>query len=57
VEAVMASLADGTELVTCIEGDGAPLGAEEVEALAPAGVEFEHSYGGQPSYWWLLAAE
>jgi DAK2 domain fusion protein YloV len=57
VEAVMASLADGTELVTCIEGDAAPLGAEEVEALAPAGVEFEHSYGGQPSYWWLLAAE
>ena len=23
----------------------------------PAEVEVEYSYGGQPSYWWLIAAE
>jgi DAK2 domain fusion protein YloV len=57
VAAVLAALGEGAELVTCIEGAGAPLGAEQLEALVPAGVEFEHSRGGQPSYWWLLAAE
>ena len=55
--AVLESLAADAELVTCIAGDGAPLAAEELEALAPEGIEFEYSIGGQPSYWWLLAAE
>jgi uncharacterized protein len=54
---VLAQLADGAELVTCIAGDGAPLDAPSVEALVPAGVELEHSPGGQPSWWWLLSAE
>jgi fatty acid kinase len=49
--------ADGTELVTCIAGDGAPLAEDRVVALAPEGVELECSVGGQPSYWWLLSAE
>jgi hypothetical protein len=43
--------------VTCIVGDGAPLGEEDVEALAPDGIELEVREGGQPAYWWLLAAE
>jgi DAK2 domain fusion protein YloV len=55
--AVLAALADGAELVTCIAGDGAPLDGERVAALAPAGVELELSDGGQPSWWWLLSAE
>jgi len=25
--------------------------------IAPAGVEVEYSWGGQPAYWWLIAAE
>jgi len=54
---VLATLADGAELVTCIAGDGAPLDAPAIEALVPAGVELEHSPGGQPSWWWLLSAE
>ena len=55
---VLARLADGeAELVTCISGDGAPLGDERVAQLAPEGVELECSRGDQPSYWWLLAAE
>jgi uncharacterized protein len=54
---VLARLGDGAELVTCIAGDGAPLDAEAVLALAPDGVELECEEGGQPSWWWLLAAE
>ncbi len=28
-----------------------------VRALAPAGVDVDYSFGGQPSWWWLLAAQ
>ena len=57
LEAVLGQLAADAELVTCIEGEGAPLDDEAVAALAPAGVELELEDGGQPSWWWLLAAE
>ena len=48
---------DGAELLTCIAGAGAPLGEDHVRALVPAGVELECEDGGQPAYWWLVAAE
>jgi hypothetical protein len=54
---VLSSLADGAELLTCIAGEGAPLGASAVAALVPDGVELECEEGGQPSWWWLVAAE
>ncbi len=54
---VLASLVDGSELITCIAGAGAPLSPERVAALVPDTVELEHRHGGQPSYWWLLSAE
>ena len=54
---VLEQLADGAELVTCIEGDGVPLSAASVRRLVPAGVELEVSEGGQPSWWWLISAE
>jgi dihydroxyacetone kinase-like predicted kinase len=57
LEAVLTALAADAELVTCIAGEGAPLDAEAIAALAPASVELELEDGGQPSYWWLLAAE
>jgi uncharacterized protein len=57
LEAVLAALAADAELVTCIAGEGAPLDADAIAALAPAEVELEVEDGGQPSYWWLLAAE
>ena len=57
LEAVLRQLSADAELVTCIEGEGAPLDDEAVAALAPAGVELELEDGGQPSWWWLLAAE
>ena len=55
--AVIRSLARDAELVTCISGEGAPLPEERIQALAPDGVELEVRDGGQPAYWWLLAAE
>jgi DAK2 domain fusion protein YloV len=57
LEAVLGQLSADAELVTCIEGEGAPLDDAAVAALAPAGVELELEDGGQPSWWWLLAAE
>jgi hypothetical protein len=54
---VLEQLADGAELVTCIEGDGVPLSAASVRRLVPDGVELELSEGGQPSWWWLISAE
>ncbi|HEX2102842.1 MAG TPA: hypothetical protein VHF51_04280, partial [Solirubrobacteraceae bacterium] len=55
--AVIRSLARNAELVTCISGEGAPVPDERIPALAPDGVELEVREGGQPAYWWLLAAE
>ncbi|HEX2015784.1 MAG TPA: DAK2 domain-containing protein [Solirubrobacteraceae bacterium] len=55
--AVLERLGDGAELITCVEGEDAPLGAGELPGLTPEGSEIEHRLGGQPSYWWLLAAE
>ena len=57
LQTVLRSLSRDAELVTCIAGDGAPLDADAVAALAPDGVELELEVGGQPAYWWLLAAE
>jgi uncharacterized protein len=57
LEAVLAELSREAELVTLIEGDGAPLAGEQVQDLAPDGVELEYERGGQPAYWWLIAAE
>jgi len=54
---VLARLADGAELLTCIAGEQAPIDDDAVGALAPAGIELEVSHGGQPSWWWLLSAE
>jgi uncharacterized protein len=54
---VLGRISTDAELVTCIEGQGAPLDGAAVAALAPAGVELELEDGGQPSWWWLLAAE
>jgi dihydroxyacetone kinase-like predicted kinase len=57
LETVLDALARDAELVTLIAGDGVPLDEDAVTALVPAEVELEYSYGGQPSYWWLIAAE
>ena len=50
-------LADGSELVTCIAGEGAPTDRATVEAVLSNGAELEYHEGGQPAWWWLLSAE
>jgi len=57
LSAVLRSLARDAELITCISGEGAPVPDAVAEGLLPDGVELELKYGGQPAYWWLLAAE
>jgi fatty acid kinase len=53
----MARLAEGAEILTVVDGEGAPLALGELEGHAPDGVELELHHGGQPHYWWLLAAQ
>ena len=55
--AVLYALGADAELLTCIAGEGAPLDEASVRALIDGGVELEWEVGGQPSYWWLVAAE
>jgi uncharacterized protein len=50
-------LAEGAEIITVIAGDGAPIPLEEIDTHVPDGVEVETHEGGQPSWWWLLAAQ
>ena len=45
------------ELISVLGGEDAPLGLAEVGAMVNGGVELELRHGGQPAYWWLLAAE
>src|SRR4051794_14145234 len=50
-------LAEEAEIVTVIAGEGAPIALSEIDTHVPAGVEIETHEGGQPSWWWLLAAQ
>jgi dihydroxyacetone kinase-like predicted kinase len=45
------------ELISVLAGEGAPLDLAQVQAIGAQGVELELRTGGQPAYWWLLAAE
>jgi len=55
--ATIAALAEGAEIITIIEGEGAPIPLDQIETLTPEGVDVEVHQGGQPHYWWLLAAQ
>jgi uncharacterized protein len=66
LQAILTRLADGAEgaagagspeLISVIAGEGAPLGLAEIEGMVNGGIELELRNGGQPAYWWLLAAE
>jgi len=54
---VLDGVRDGAELVTCVRGAAPPLPDEEVRAAVGHDIELELSDGGEPSWWWLLAAE
>jgi hypothetical protein len=53
----IARLAEGAEILTIVAGEGAPIALSELEGHALEGVELELHEGGQPHYWWLLAAQ
>ncbi len=55
--ATIEHLARGAEIVTVIAGEGAPIPLAEIDPHVPDGVEIETHEGGQPSWWWLLAAQ
>jgi dihydroxyacetone kinase-like predicted kinase len=55
--ATIERLAEGAEIVTVIAGEGAPIPLLEIDTHVPDGVEIETHEGGQPSWWWLLAAQ
>jgi dihydroxyacetone kinase-like predicted kinase len=57
LEAVLGMLGHEAELLTLIEGHGAPIDGAGVAALMPGGVDLEFSRGDQPAYWWLISAE
>jgi len=54
---VLERIADGAEIVTLIEGADAPLRAADAELNLGNGAELEIQDGGQPTYWWLVAAQ
>ncbi|MBK5231174.1 MAG: hypothetical protein JJE27_08395, partial [Thermoleophilia bacterium] len=57
LRSVLARLGDEAEVMTCIAGASAPLSGDEVRGLAPPETELELLDGGQPNWWWLIAAE
>jgi uncharacterized protein len=57
LEKTLQHLAAGAEIVTIIAGEGAPIALGEIDVHVPDGVEVETHEGGQPSWWWLLAAQ
>jgi hypothetical protein len=57
LEAVLRQVGEHAEVVTVVEGDGAPLEADVIEGLLPNGAELELHAGGQAAWWYLVAAE
>ncbi|MGH2834933.1 MAG: DAK2 domain-containing protein [Solirubrobacteraceae bacterium] len=55
--AVLSALAPESELISVIAGAEAPVELSELEGIMDGDVELEFRHGGQPAYWWLLAAE
>jgi len=55
--ATLKRLAAGAEIVTVLAGEEAPIPLAEIDTHVPDGVEVEAHEGGQPSWWWLLAAQ
>jgi hypothetical protein len=55
--ATLERLAAGAEIVTVLAGADAPIALDDIDRHVPEGVEVEAHEGGQPSWWWLLAAQ
>ena len=50
-------LGDGAEVVTVLAGAEAPIPISEIDVHVPDGFEIETLEGGQPNWWWQLAAQ
>jgi DAK2 domain fusion protein YloV len=57
LSATIERIAEGAEIVTVIEGDAAPIPLGQLPLELPEGLELELQHGGQPHYWWLIAAQ
>ena len=57
LSATVERLVDDVEIVTVIEGQGAPIPLDQLPLELADGVELELHRGGQPHYWWLVAAQ
>jgi dihydroxyacetone kinase-like predicted kinase len=57
LEETIGHLAQGAEIVTILAGEDAPIPLDQIEPHVPGGLEIEAHEGGQPSWWWLLAAQ
>jgi DAK2 domain fusion protein YloV len=53
----VAAVGAGCEVLTCIAGEGAPLGEAAVAEVVPNGLELDFHQGDQPAWWYLLCAE
>jgi uncharacterized protein len=57
LQAVLEQLATDAELISVLAGTDAPLELAQVGEMMNGDVELELRDGGQPAYWWLIAAE
>jgi uncharacterized protein len=53
----VAAVGEGCEVLTCIAGEGAPLGEAAVAEVVPNRLELDFHQGDQPAWWYLLCAE
>jgi DAK2 domain fusion protein YloV len=57
LSATIERIAEGAEIVTVIEGDSAPIPLGQLPLELPDDLDLELHHGGQPHYWWLIAAQ
>ena len=57
LSATIGQIAEGVEIVTVIEGEGAPIPLDHLPLELAEGLEQELHRGGQSHYWWLTAAQ
>jgi DAK2 domain fusion protein YloV len=57
LSATIGRIADGAEIVTVLQGADARIPIDELPIDLPDGVVLEVKRGGQPHYWWLIAAQ
>ncbi len=55
--ATVAKLAEGAEIVTVVEGEMPPIALGDLNLDLPDDVELELHRGGQPNWYWLIAAQ